>query len=1121
MILNPYAIVIDAYVTLVGKQPSAASYADHKAYINTNGQAAYLSALEGIFANVSNASLGTTMLTNLGLTNVFTQAQAETYLASAAGGRVKAVLDLASLLSNYSGTDAGVLAAKATYNATTAAAYSYASNAANVTDSATSTTSANTGQSFTLTTNVDAVSGSANNDTISGLLGTSGTYSVGDNLAGGDGTDTLNLIAATGTDGNGGLVTVNSVENINIRMLGTAYASAGDQVSMNAAEWTGVVSLSNASSLANTQLDVSGLADDTVVVLNGNTDINVAFNNTSTGATANAVLVNAGSAGTATTIGSASATNTANFDFDQANSGLVTDVNLEVQGSLNLARIEAGSGLANLTVTGTGNAALITDDKLTSFNASAAAGNIDITFEGASDVVAVGGAGNDTFRFGTTISNNDSVNGGDGTDVITLTMSGFNRNLNTSNVETATVTFNDNGAVQASASTVATYNVNAGSANVAATINNIADGATINLLQDNLGAITLDFASGAASTTINVGSAVSASADVGLASLAVTDVASVTINAVAGISAGATASIATATFDTDAKSILFQTDGTGSLAVGNGGNASIGGATSISFNATDAANINYDSDIAGGSTLNTVNVTTSGVTAASATLIGIGGTGINAINLVANNAGDITVGAVALGNGASAAGATATITMTQNAAEQDMVVGAISTTGGMALTINLPTIQSSGSVDMTDITISEGSATGLAMGVTFNTMTVGTGASFQIDGIDLDGSASGAQVTLGAITMESGAQLDFGSASGISASAENIDISDITLVMGASATANFGNITTTGGAVGAITVTLGDGATATFGTVTASAIGTHSIVLASGASASFGNMEAMSGDNDAQGAIGAIEIGGVDGSDVSFGELNASAMGAVSVSGAATVTIGKVSATTMGEINTTELGVSGAFTIDLSGVTNAVELNLGVGANTITTGNGNDVITLTGSRTAVAGNDVISFTTAVGVDNIINFIAGAAASGGDEIELGTAMGGFALTDGDGSAIANATTVDLSAVVTATGVTLAATDNVIVIGTAFSTTAAMQTFVSTGIALASAAVATANMVVAWTDGSDTYVSLLEATGAGSAGATTFGSGGHTLTTTTLATLEGVTPGALAAANFDFI
>jgi len=130
------------------------------------------------------------------------------------------------------------------------------------------------------------------------------------------------------------------------------------------------------------------------------------------------------------------------------------------------------------------------------------------------------------------------------------------------------------------------------------------------------------------------------------------------------------------------------------------------------------------------------------------------------------------------------------------------VIGDISTTGGMTLTINAPTINSSGSIVLNDLAISQGSSSGLPMGVTFNDMSIGVAASFEIDGIDFEGSGTGGQVVIGTITMASGALLDFGSASGISASAANVDVGNITLVMGNSATANFGTITTTAGALG-------------------------------------------------------------------------------------------------------------------------------------------------------------------------------------------------------------------------------------------------------------------------------------------------------------------------------
>ena len=381
---------------------------------------------------------------------------------------------------------------------------------------------------------------------------------------------------------------------------------------------------------------------------------------------------------------------TAHFTIDGASAGTIGGVSISLSGN-NLLSVDAGNTADSFTITGAGSAVLFTTAQLATADASAFAGNLDLTLNGASEVVVKGGAGNDTLRLGTTISNSDSFDGGSGADTITATVGSFNRNLNTTNVETATITYTDAGVLSASASTVTTFNVSAGSAGVAASITDIRNGATINLTNDSLGAVTLDYASGAATTTINVGSAASSTADVGLASLAVTDVASVTLNAVSGISAGATASITTATFDADVKAIVVQTlGGTGSFQIGDGGDASIGGATALTFNANGEANINFDSVIAGGETLTTVSVNTYGATAGSATLVGISGSGITTINLNASAAADIEVGVVTLGNGASAAGAVATINVIQRGVEQDTVIGDITTTGNITIPQNNP-----------------------------------------------------------------------------------------------------------------------------------------------------------------------------------------------------------------------------------------------------------------------------------------------------------------------------------------------------------------------------------------------------------------------------------------------
>jgi S-layer protein len=963
---------------------------------------------------------------------------------------------------------------------------------------------------------VDAVSGGAGNDTISGILGNTASFSVGDNINGGAGTDTLNLIAAQHTAN--GLVSIAGVENVNVRLIGTA----AETVELNAADWSGVAVLSNASSLSATTLEVSGVADTTNVTLYGNTDVSIQYASTTT---ANAVgtLVGAGTFAGATNIWvSATAAATAHLDFDLENAGLVSGIAVTLSGN-NFARLEGGANAEVYTITGVGSAALVTDDTITSFDASGASANIDVTFEGTSEVVAKGGAGNDTFRFGTTISNSDSVDGGAGTNTVYVTEGAFNRNLNTTNVQTAVVTFTDSGTLNASASTVSTFNVSAGSAGVAASISQIQTGAVINLTNDALGDVTLDYASGAASTTINVGTAATASADVGIGTLAITDVANVTINGVSGISAGATASITTATFDSDVKSLVIQTlGGSGSLEFGAGGEGSIGGITAMTLNANGAANINYADNLSSGGALSTLVVNTFGAgTAGSATMGNISATALTSITLNASGAADITLGTVALGNGASAAGTVnASITVNQGV-EQDTTIGDIVASGGIALTFAF-TSKSSGSIVLNDLDLKAGSSTALTQTVDFGGIAVATGASFELDGVDLEATTAAARVTLGAVTVAngSGGSFDFGSASGISAGAVlGIVVSPINITVGNSASAAVGVINNTGGSVGAISVSVADGASAQFGSakfITASAMSTISVIVASAAGVDFGAMTSEK-------TIGDILIGGSDGGDATFSTLGASAsIGNITVSGALDVTIGAITAPTIGTVDNTQQGVSGTFSIDLSGVTNAVEVKLGAATNTVISGVGNDVITLLAGRTAVAGNDNIQYGTASqGNDNIINFIGGAAASGGDQIEFSIASFGTGIIDADGSAIAAASNV-LFGTASGAAVTLGASANIILFTTAYASTAALITDAKADITLSTATLTSGDFFAVWTDGTDAYISQIHIEEGASAtdGIATLASASG-VTVTTFATLSGVSAGALVAANFDFV
>jgi len=145
--------------------------------------------------------------------------------------------------------------------------------------------------------------------------------------------------------------------------------------------------------------------------------------------------------------------------------------------------------------------------------------------------------------------------------------------------------------------------------------------------------------------------------------------------------------------------------------------------------------------------LSTLSVNTYGVTAGSATLIGVSGTALTSINLNASGAGDIEIGAVTLGNGSKTGEAAAVSINVTQGAEADVAIGAITTTGGSTVTINAANVQSSGSFYVADVVFNKGtdsSTTGLTQNFTLNAVTVGTAASFEIEAIDLEAATAGA-----------------------------------------------------------------------------------------------------------------------------------------------------------------------------------------------------------------------------------------------------------------------------------------------------------------------------------------------------------------------------------------
>jgi len=1098
------AKVTAIYQQLFNRAPDAAGLAFYTAELTANRMTA-----SSIALNVANGAQGTdaTYLNNkVTVATSFTDSLTVDSAAAVA----------------YTGTTATTAARSLITGVTTSAA---TTNVASTITSIKAGGGAAAGQTFTLTANVDGISGTAGDDVFRAVMasGTSTTLNVGDAIDGGAGRDTLNIIDQAGTAV--GIVSLTNVEVVNVRVL---VASGTDVSELNAADWTGVAVLSNATSLADSEFQFSGLSTTTQVVLHGNTDISGNFANDTT-ADVSIGAVNAGTFAGVTTYGATAVTAnaTAHITIDGASAGLISGVSIALSGN-NLLSVDAGPTADSFTITGAGSAVLFTTAQLATADASSFAGNLDLTLNGVSDVTVKGGGGNDTIRLGTTISNNDSIVGGAGTDSVQFSIGGFSRNLQATGVENAVIRFNDanGGAVNTTASTVGTYFIAAGSASADATLNGLANNSTVTFgdaasaTADGLDDVVLDGASGATNLTINFGSA---TGGMNVTGLSVTDVTNVVISAVSN-STG-TNVISSATFDDDVKSVTIITRG-GDADLDMSAMA-LGGVTSLSIQTNGSADFSMHSAFDAATALAQVNLAASG-TAATILLNDLGsGIGLTTITIDANAGADVFASGVTFGNSGSAAISTYTISI---AAETDSSVGTaaignsgivIDTTGVASLIMNISAAASS-TVHVGDVTLLQGIATASAAGgvLTFSAGTIGTNAIVRIEEINSNATFTGTQVVLGSVTLGASAELTLWSGGVAASGVSDFDVQALNLTLGASAiveVAKGSGFETTAGSIGAISITAADGASATFGAIAASAVGAFTVNVASGASANFGAITTVAAATAA--AVGSFELGGKSGGGVTFSTIAASGVGAIAVSGGLDVTFGTITSPTIGSIDASNQTVSGAFTIDLSGVQAAAEVRLGAATNIVISGVGNDVVTLKAGGT---GNDTIRYnSTAQGTDNIINFFAGS--TGLDVISIAAAIGTASIRAGNGSALAAGATIDLSVVINGTGAsaTLAATDNVILLGTSLANTAAMEAFFNTAVTFASAAIASSNFIVAWTDGTDAYISILGSTDAGSANAVTLSSASAAISSTVLATLSGVTPGALSANNFTIV
>ncbi|MDR5900459.1 calcium-binding protein [Halomonas vilamensis] len=289
-----------------------------------------------------------------------------------------------------------------------------------VTATAQDASGANAGQTYTLTTGVDSLTGTAGSDTFVGADdgGVTTTSNLGDEIDGAAGTDTVKIT----TD----QAAANIPSLTNIEKLHLVKAGATDHQSVNAAAIAGLKTLEleggetnatgqvTATMGAGQSLILDSITDgDATGDAGNNGDVLVASS-----AAVTSVDVTVDGASAQTDVADFTAGNDLDLDITGAN---VATANLTAVGINNISLANAGTSLETLNVAGEGSVVVQNQLSLESVDASANTGGVTVNNSGlgiGEDVAVTGGSGNDVLTVN--LASNATVDAGAGDDVVTL-----------------------------------------------------------------------------------------------------------------------------------------------------------------------------------------------------------------------------------------------------------------------------------------------------------------------------------------------------------------------------------------------------------------------------------------------------------------------------------------------------------------------------------------------------------------------------------------------------------------------------------------------------------------------------------------------------------------------------
>ncbi|WP_219064089.1 DUF4214 domain-containing protein [Pseudomonas sp. UMAB-08] len=291
------------------------------------------------------------------------------------------------------------------------------------------------GTTFTLTAGVDALVGTANADTFTGVLDrtttTATTLSAGDSIDGGAGVDTLKVIVANGAAADPVAsplsgVTVKNVENISVQNV--SASTAGVQVNLAPIAGVTTVTALNSTGLVNFQ----NLATGTEVVVSGSAQTGTVNFNQATATDAVKVTLNGGVNNVSVAATAGTATSAAINSTGGANGAVAVDTIKLTNGSTSLTTlaVNADSALrvaltasdfaaagAALTVTG---GAAVNLGVFKTIDASANTAGLTVGLSAVTSSFK-GTAGADVVT-GTAVAAGATIDGGAGIDTVAATL---------------------------------------------------------------------------------------------------------------------------------------------------------------------------------------------------------------------------------------------------------------------------------------------------------------------------------------------------------------------------------------------------------------------------------------------------------------------------------------------------------------------------------------------------------------------------------------------------------------------------------------------------------------------------------------------------------------------------